>query len=99
MFAEGHSLTVVTGYRELIYKPLSSTGGPDFALQSISVTFGPEQTMASVNVSIVEDSNIEDTEMFSATLTTTQSNVMIDADTATVTILDDDGNNDNERTH
>ena len=55
------------------------------------VTFGPGETTASVSVSIVDDSNIEDTEMFSATLTTTDSNVVIgSADTATVTILDDD---------
>ena len=58
---------------------------------SETLTFVPGQTTASVSVSIVEDSNIEDTEMFSATLTTTDSNVVIgDDDTATVTILDDD---------
>ena len=57
----------------------------------MTVTFLPEQTTASVSVSIVDDSNIEDTEMFSATLTTTDSNVVIgDDDTATVTILDND---------
>ena len=67
------------------------TDGSDFVPVSETLTFVPGQTTASVSVSIVEDSNIEDTEMFSATLTTTDSNVVIgDDDTATVTILDND---------
>ena len=55
------------------------------------VTFTSGQTTASVSVPIVDDSNIESTEMFAATLTTTESNVMIVASTATVTIQDVDG--------
>ena len=66
------------------------TDGSDFVPVSETLTFVPGQTTASVSVSIVDDSNIEDTEMFSATLTTTDPNVVIGADTATVTILDDD---------
>ena len=54
------------------------------------VTFGPGETTASVSVSIVEDSNIEDTEMFSAVLTAVSSVVIGSDDTATVTIVDDD---------
>ena len=55
------------------------------------VTFQPGESTASVSVSIVDDSNIENTEMFTARLTTTDSNVVIGSDdTATVTILDDD---------
>ena len=69
---------------------VSFTDGSDFGPVTETLTFVPGQTTASVSVSIVEDSNIEDTEMFSATLTTTDSNVVIGADTATVTILDDD---------
>ena len=38
----------------------------------------------------MDDSNIEDTETFTATLSTSESNVTIGDDTATVTILDDD---------
>ena len=69
---------------------VSFTDGSDFEAVSETVTFLPGETTASVSVSIVGDSNIEDTEMFTATLTTTDSNVVIGADTATVTILDDD---------
>ena len=54
------------------------------------VTFGPGENTASVSVSIVEESNIEDTEMFSAVLTTVSSVVIGSDDTATVTIVDDD---------
>ena len=67
-----------------------SIAGSDFLALTMPVTFGRREVWASVNVAIVDDSNIEDTEMFSATLTTTDSNVVIGADTATVTILDDD---------
>ena len=67
------------------------TDGSDFEPVSETLTFVPGQTTASVSVPIVDDSNIEDTEMFSATLTTTDSNVVIGSDdTATVTILDND---------
>ena len=67
------------------------TDGSDFEPVSETVTFLPGETTASVSVSIVDDSNIEDTEMFTATLTTTDSNVVIgDDDNATVTILDND---------
>ena len=38
----------------------------------------------------MDDSNIEDTETFTASLSTSESNVTIGDDTATVTILDDD---------
>ena len=69
---------------------VSFTDGSDFEPVSEIVTFLPGETTASVSVPIVDDSNIEDTEMFSATLTTTDSNVVIGADTAIVTILDDD---------
>ena len=56
----------------------------------MTVTFLPGESTASVSVSIVDDSNIEDTEMFSATLTAV-SNVVIGSDnTATITIVDDD---------
>ena len=69
---------------------VSFTDVSDFVPVTETLTFVPGQTTASVSVSIVGYSNIEDTEMFSATLTTTDSNVVIGADTATVTILDDD---------
>ena len=67
------------------------TAGPDYTYVTMTVTFAPGQTVESVNVPITDDNTVESTEMFTATLTTTQSNVMIGGDTATVTILDDDG--------
>ena len=54
------------------------------------VTFGPGVTSATYSVPIVDDGNIEDTETFTASLSTTESNVTIGDDTATVTILDED---------
>ena len=56
----------------------------------MTVTFLPGETTASVSVSIVDDSNIEDTEKFSATLTAVSNVVIGNDDTATITILDDD---------
>ena len=56
----------------------------------MTVTFQPGESTASVSVSIVNDSNIEATEMFSATLTAVSNVVIGIDDTAIVTILDDD---------
>ena len=56
----------------------------------MTVTFLSGESTASVSVSIVDDSNIEDTEMFTATLTGVSNVVIGSDDTATVTILDDD---------
>ena len=56
----------------------------------MTVTFLSGESTASVSVSIVDDSNIEDTEMFTATLTGVSNVVIGNDDTATVTILDDD---------
>ena len=68
----------------------SSTAGSDYTHGVTTVTFGPDVTSASHSVPILDDSNIEDTETFTATLSTTESNVNIGDDTATITILDDD---------
>ena len=62
----------------------------DFASVTMTVTFLPGESTASVSVSIVDDSNIEDTEMFTATLTGVSNVVIGSDDTATVPILDDD---------
>ena len=71
-------------------KTVYFTDASDFVSVTMTVTFQPGESTASVSVSIVNDSNIEATEMFSATLTAV-SNVVIDIDdTAIVTILDDD---------
>ena len=85
---------VYTWYRlclNLLSLTLSSTAGSDYIDPVVTtVTFGPDVTSASYPVPIVDDSNIENTETFTASLSTTESNVNIGDDTATVTILDDD---------
>ena len=55
------------------------------------MTFTAGQTVATAPVPITDDSEVEDTEIFTATLSTTDSNVVFGEDTATVTILDNDG--------
>ena len=62
----------------------------DFASVTMMVTFLPGESTHSLSVSIVDDSNIEDTEMFSAILTGVSNVVIGNDDTATITILDDD---------
>ena len=70
---------------------LSSTAESDYTDPVVrTVTFGPNVTGATYPVRIVNDSNIEDTETFTASLSTTESNVNISDDTANVTILDKD---------
>ena len=44
-----------------------------------------------VVVNVPDDSTVESMDMFSTTLTTTESNVIIGVDIASVTILDGDG--------
>ena len=55
------------------------------------VTFAAGNIVASVDVPIIDDSNVEPTEIFSVTLSATQPHVVIGDGTATITILDDDG--------
>jgi len=55
------------------------------------VTFAPDETVQIVNVTVVDDDTLESTEMFTAMLTAIPgSMVMIGADTATATIIDND---------
>ena len=55
------------------------------------VTFSAGQSNTSVSVPITNDNVIEDSEMFSGSLSAVTENVDIVADTANVTIMDDDG--------
>ena len=55
------------------------------------VTFSAGQSNASFSVPISNDNVIEDSEMFSGSLSAVTENVDIGADTANVTIMDDDG--------
>ena len=72
-------------------KHSSYADGQDFTGVTMTVTFGVGQTSASVDVPIIDDSDIEDSELFRGLLSTTDSGVTIGADTADVTILDRDG--------
>ena len=54
------------------------------------VTFPSGVTTAHVQVPIIDDSTFEETEMFSASMSTTNNNVRFGADTALITIMDDD---------
>ena len=67
------------------------TAGSDFTSSPTVVTFLPGETSAQVQVPITDDSILEDTENFSATLSTTDSNIVFGDDTAFVTILDNNG--------
>ena len=55
------------------------------------VAFAPGETVAVLNVLILDNNTVEPTEMFSVTMTTNQTYVMIADDLATITILDSDG--------
>ena len=69
--------------------------GSDFAPEAIDIVFGPDELLAviqiDVSINITDDLDVEDTEIFNATLSTTHSNVMFGDDLATITILDNDG--------
>ena len=67
------------------------TGVSDYTSVSRMVTFSAGQSNASVSVPISNDNVIEDSEMFSGSLSPVTENVDIGADTANVTIMDDDG--------
>ena len=67
------------------------TGVSDYTSVSRMVTFSAGQSNASVSVPISNDNVIEDSEMFSGSLSAVTENVDIGADTANVTIMDDDG--------
>ena len=57
----------------------------------MTVTFQAGDDTATVEVTILDDTIIEKSEIFTAALSTTESNVMFGDDIATITILDDDG--------
>ena len=67
------------------------TGVSDYTSVSRMVTFSAGQSNASVSVPITNDNVIEDSEMFSGSLSAVTENVDIVADSANVTIMDDDG--------
>ena len=58
---------------------------------SVDLTFTPSEPRRCTNVMTVQDDNSENDEDFLLGLSTSQSGVTPEPDTATVTILDDDG--------
>ena len=62
----------------------------DYTATNQSITFRPSDTLLNVTVPITDDSVYELQETFSAMLTTTDPGVVINADTASATINDDD---------
>ena len=56
------------------------------------MVFGPGETSQTVDIAIEDDSILEDTELFTASLVSDQSNVMVvaNASNAEISILDND---------
>ena len=65
--------------------------GEDFTGDPITVTFESGDSVAEADVPITNDNVVEDTEEFTAVLTTSADNARIGEDTATVIILDNAG--------
>ena len=74
-----------------IYDISATTAGSDYSPVTRIVTFPSGVNTASLSISIMDDSIVEPTELFSARLITTEPNVVIGGDTATITIQDNDG--------
>ena len=79
-------------YITVTYQLNPSSDPADFSGQSnVPVTFAPGETVQYVNISVANDGILEGDEMFTATLTSTNSRVMIGSNnTATATIIDTD---------
>ena len=67
-----------------------SKAGEGFTSVTLTVIFSAEQSRASVSVPIIDDGVIEMTEVFTGSLSAVTETVMIGANTADVTIIDND---------
>ena len=67
-----------------------SKAGEDFTSVAMMVTFSAGETRASVSVQIIDDDVVEMTEVFTGSLSAVTESVMIETDTADVTIINDD---------
>ena len=67
-----------------------SKAGDDFTSVAMMVTFSAGQTRASVSVPIIDDILGEMSEVFTGSLSAVTGNVVIRADTADVTIIEND---------
>ena len=66
------------------------TADSDFISRMIELEFQPGSTSECGNISILEDSRLENSEMFSVQLNTTDQNVLLNPSMARVSITDDD---------
>ena len=70
---------------------VSATGNVDYTTKTETVTFQPADTFKDVEITINDDSRIEDTESFKLTLTAVSNQVTLgSADEHTIQIIDDD---------
>ena len=67
-----------------------SKAGDYFTSVAMMVTFSAGETRASVSVQIIDDDVVEMTEVFTGSLSAVTESVIIGADTADVTIINDD---------
>lgn len=67
--------------------------GSDYGALSTSLTFEPTNSLGPlcVNISIVDDTAVEDDELFIVQLDTSDSAIIIAPNTSSVVILNDDG--------
>ena len=68
-------------------------GGRDFLVldQDLTITPASNGSQECFNITIIDDSIIEDTEFFRVSLTSTRHNVIVTSSLATVWITDNDG--------
>ena len=79
----------IYGTREAILLPLSYLGDTDYTSLSMDLTFNSATTSQMVTVNILPDTVIEDEEMFTLSLTSTDTAIdILMPQSATVTIID-----------
>ena len=68
-------------------------GGRDFLVlnQDLTITAASNESRGCFNITIIDDSTIEDTESFQVSLTNTSDNVIVTNSFATIWITDNDG--------
>ena len=69
------------------HHPLAS-GGSDFQQKSETITVSPSETQLVISIQVVSDNVLEGDEMFSVFLTSSEDGIIVDPNTAQVTIMD-----------
>ena len=75
----------------ILTKYLISIDGKEYSFQQITFTFSKDNTRQCFNVSILDDDINEPEKTFLVMLTTGDPQVTLSPDTATITIIDDEG--------